>query len=138
MIRDRIKEIPIRSYVTTLIFAIAGAVIIADYRGAFVGQSQAATMSAVCDGCFTVGILLVCFGLLALTASGGAFDMLGFSMQLLLSLFSKEKRKDKDFYAYSERKKELRKEKAIPMNLFLVGLLFVLAAVVILVVFKLY
>ena len=132
------KKHSITQYAVTFLIALAGAVIVSDFRGAFDAADTQTMMSAVCDGCFTVGALLVCIGGLTLTASGGAFDMLSYGISLLFGLFSKEKRKDKDFYAYSERKKEARKAKLIPFHVFAVGALYLAAAVIVLVAFRLY
>ena len=89
------------SYLVVFVIGFAAAVGISAYRGAFSAGSMQQAMSAVCDGCFTVGIVLLCFGGLMLTAIGGAFDMLSYGAALLFGILSKEKRRDRDFYEYS-------------------------------------
>lgn len=130
-----------RSLLSYLIpFAVGlGAVIgISAYRGAFHADTMQQAMAAVCDGCFTVGVVLLCIGGLMLTAVGGAFDMLSYGVSLLFGILSKEKRRDKDFYEYSQRLKDKREEKLIPLHLLLPGAVFLAAAAGILVLFRLY
>lgn len=126
------------SYLSVFAAGFAAAAGISAYRGAFSSGSVQQAMSAVCDGCFTVGIVLLCFGGLMLTAIGGAFDMLSYGAALLFGILSKEKRRDKDFYEYSERMKEKRSSKSFPFHLFIVGLIYLAAAAGILVIFRLY
>ncbi len=59
--------------------------------------------------CFVVpGILLILFGLLVICSNGGTFDMLGFGMKKLVSVFKRHPtEKDKEsFYDYRKRKQE--------------------------------
>lgn len=125
-------------HAVTFLFGLCAVLLISGYRGAFGAEGAAVAMAAVCDGLFTVGVLFVGIGLLITLSGGGAFDMLKFSVGLLFSLFSKEKRKDKDFYSYSERKKEERKDRKGVSHLLLIGGLFLLCSVGILIGFKLY
>lgn len=122
----------------TFLLGLASAGMIASYRGAFQADSVTEVMSAITDGFFIVGILLACFGVLVLVSAGGAFDMLGYSIGLLTALFSKEKRKDPDFYSYMERKKAERQDRKSVSFLFWIGGIFLLVSVILLVVFRLY
>ena len=131
----------IKKYLTqicTFIFGLFTVGLITAYRGGLKAKTVTEFMFALTDGFFIVGILLTCFGLLTVVSAGGAFDMLLYSINVLGSLFSKEKRKDKDFYAYTERKKEERKEKKSVSFLLCIGGIFLFIALILLFAFHLY
>lgn len=115
--------------------AIAVILILAS-RGAF-AKSGRPLMTDLCDAFFVPGIIMAGFGLLIFATNGGAFDMLAFGVRKLFDLFKKDltKVKYRTFYDYREAQKE---KKRSFLNLVIVGVGFLLASMVFLIVYEYY
>ena len=116
-----------KSFVPYLITAGVGisvTLLVALTRGGFTETDLQIQMQIWSDACFATGVFLTCGGLIVVASNGGVFDMFGYSMTLLLSVFlsSKVKRKYKTFYDYRESKKE---KKLSFSYVLIVGLCFI-------------
>ncbi|MBQ7455596.1 MAG: DUF3899 domain-containing protein [Clostridia bacterium] len=113
-----------------LFFAVAA------YRQVFTAAEETVILSGLCDAFFVPGILLVCFGLLAISARGGAFDMLSYGFHSLLVLFTPFRKPEnhEKYYEYRLRRAERRK-KPKPCT-FIVGVLFLALAVMCLLMYE--
>jgi len=91
-------------------------------------------MSSLSDGFFIIGVLLTSIGCLTWISSTGFFDMLFYGFQGLASLIPfKAPKKRKAFYDYKTERAEKRKS---PLNTALiVGMVYLLIAVVFTVLF---
>lgn len=89
---------------------------------------EAEILSALCDAFFVPGALLVCAGLLSLSAKEGVFDMLFYGCKSLLVLFSPLRKPEKHqrYWDYKQMK-EASREKFQP-GILMVGLGFILVA----------
>ena len=104
-------------------------------RGGFDQPDGVAMMYALCDACFVPGILLTSIGVLVVVAHEGLFDMLSYGAHSLLMLFSALRKPEnhESYYDYKMRRIENRKN---PSRIILwVGLIFMGAAVVFLIVY---
>lgn len=110
------------------------AFIIALSRRVFSEADPAAVMGILSDAFFVSGVLLTCVGLILVVTSGGVFDMLAYSMIMLVSLFRRNtERKYKDFYEYRTSKKDRKFSVAY---LLIVGIAFVVIAFVFLLLYN--
>ena len=109
---------------------------VAAYRKVFTATEEQVILHGLCDAFFVPGILLVSFGLLAVTARGGVLDMFSYGVHSLLMLFTPFRKPENHerYYEYKLRKAERRK-KPKPATV-LVGLLFIALAVVCLVMYE--
>ncbi len=106
-------------------------------RGLFSAAGTAEIMRCLSDGFFIAGFAVGGYGLLVVCSNGGAFDILAYGMICFFSLFRKDvkNRKAKTFYEYRKAKSEKRHSFAY---LLIVGLAFVLIAVLFVVLFYVY
>lgn len=107
-------------------------------RGLFGGvQGVAEIMRCLSDGFFISGFAVGGYGLLVVCSNGGAFDILAYGMICFFGLFRKDvrNRKAKTFYEYRKAKSEKRHSFAY---LLIVGLAFILIAVLFVVLFYVY
>jgi hypothetical protein len=90
----------------------------------------------LCDCCFVAGILLLGLGGLTVARNAGTFDMMayGLSSALRMSLpwIVKEK-KDADFVAYQERKREERKPAT---EMLIAGAVYMALALILLIIYS--
>lgn len=98
------------------------------------GQTDAkAVMQILSDGFLVPGVLLAGVGLLIFASNGGAFDMLAYGFRLLFvglqNLFRKDKieKKYKDYYEYHESRS---KSKISIAFMLIIGVVFILLAVI--------
>lgn len=115
---------------------LAVALAVAVSRGALTTEDPQQWYSALCDACFVPGIIMVCFGLVAFSAYGGVFDILSYGVRSLLVLFTPFRKPDKHqrYYEY-KLMKEAKRQKPKP-HLLIVGLVFLAAAGVFLILFN--
>lgn len=118
-----------------LITSLAGAaivIIIVFTHGILQADTTSAAMQILVDAFFVPGVLFVGFGLIVVASNGGAFDMLSYGVSLIFVLLKKniKERKYKDFYEYSQAKKEKRKDKASIAFILVVGLVLVAISMV--------
>lgn len=110
--------------------ALAASLAVAAYRGLFSGGAEA-VWSALCDGCFVVGLLLVCLWALSFCAGQGMFDIFGYgvkSLKVLFTPFGKPETHQR-YYDYKEEKAARRGKPstrllAIGLTLLAAALLF--------------
>lgn len=103
------------------------------WRGMYSAADAAELLKALCD-CFTVpAMVYLLLGLLLWCGKGGAFDMLGYGTKMFFSVFSREKRGEKEsFYEYRQRKQKSPR----PIRPFLIaGAAFLIVAVALLIAF---
>ena len=89
----------------------------------------------ILSDCFTLpGVLFIDIAMLGWVSSKGTFDIFGYSMRGLFTLWKKESYyKQESFYDYRVKKDENRKPFNLPM--FLVGIVFFMLGIVMMVVF---
>lgn len=106
-------------------------------RGLFSASSAVEIMRCLSDGFFIAGFLVGGYGLLVVCSNGGAFDILAYGLICFFNLFRKNvsDRKAKTFYEYRKAKSEKRHSF---LYLLVVGLAFILAAVLFVVLFYVY
>ena len=98
-------------------------------------QTEPLQIVKVLSDCFTLpGALFLGISALSWIASKGTFDIFGYSMSGLFSLWKKESYyKQESFYDYRVKKDEKRKPFNLPM--FLVGAVFLLLGFVMMIAF---
>lgn len=104
-------------------------------RGGFDQPDGAAMMSALCDACFVPGAFLTGIGILVLIANDGMFDILSYGAHSLLVLFSALRSPEKHVSYYDYKMQRLARRKHPSRIILWVGLLFLAAAAVFLVVY---
>ncbi|MBQ9289350.1 MAG: DUF3899 domain-containing protein [Clostridia bacterium] len=124
------------SWLIELGISLAVFLAVADYRGVFTSQDQAAIYSGLCDAFFVPGVFLFCFGILAFCAYGGAFDIFSYAAKSLKVLFTPfGKGKHPRYFDY-KLEKELHRQRPKPRTLIL-GTVYLLAAGLCLILFNL-
>lgn len=121
-------------YLATIIVGVAITLLILNAKDVWHAQTTQIAMQILSDGFFVPGILLAGFGLIIFASAGGVFDMLGFSLYMLVNLFRRDinKRKYKDFYEYEQSKKDRK----FNMGFMLwIGLAFILIALIFLILY---
>jgi len=93
-------------------------------------------MRILSDSFFVPGAVLCGIGLIAVVSKGGFFDIFGYGFISFVAIFKKDvkKRKYKDYVEYKQAKRE---SKFSVWFLLIVGLAFILVAVIFLVLFRL-
>lgn len=90
----------------------------------------------LCDCCFVAGVLLLGMGGLKVARNAGTFDMMAYgldsALRISLPWITKEK-KDADFVAYKERKKEERKPAT---EMLIAGSVYMALAVILLIIYS--
>lgn len=86
------------------------------------------------DAFFVPGVCLAGVGLLIFASNGGAFDMLAYAVIRFFDLFKRDVRnkKYKDFYEYREAKKDKKRGMAF---ILIVGVIFIVLAAFMLIVY---
>lgn len=122
-------------YLMTIIVGAGITLLVINAKDVWHAQTVQLAMQILSDGFFVSGVLLTGFGLIVFASAGGVFDMLGFSVYMLVNLFRRDinKRKYKDFYEYEQSKKDRK----FNMGFMLwVGLAFILIAGIFLIVYS--
>ena len=104
-------------------------------RGGLEAESQESFLHILCDALFVPGVLLGGTGLLVVVAGEGAFDAIRYGLQKLFSLMRREEKRaalPKTYFDYVQAK---RGRRVSPWGLLLVGLGFLLAASVVLILY---
>ena len=99
-----------RQYLITGAGALFAALAIAWGRGLKGGADAETVYRALCDGCFVVGIILVCFGVLFWVSTTGFFDALSYGFQGLwyrLTAFVRD-RERQTYYEYKMTREQRR------------------------------
>ena len=125
-----------RHYLITGAAGLTAAAAIAWGRGLKAGADPGSVFMALCDGCFVVGILLVCMGVLLWVGSTGFFDMLSYGLQKLwqrMSAFARG-REEQTYYDY-KTSRDRRRSRAHRVPL-LIGAVFLAGAVVFLLLWQ--
>lgn len=101
-----------------------------------IDSEETKNLFVLVNGLFSAGVITTCFGLLVLAADGGAFEMLGYGIRRFISLFQKDSNqiKFKTFYDYHVYHSS--KPKAPFLYLVIVGLIFVAASLILLVIYQ--
>ena len=115
-------------YLITSLVGLSIATIIIFSKGILTVETTAQVMAILCDAFFAPGVIFVCFGLIVVASNGGAFDMLSYGVSLIFVLLKKniKERKYKDFYEYSQAKKEKRKGKSSITFILIVDIAFIM------------
>ena len=120
-----------RSYLITSLVGLAIAVGVYAARGGFQLLEKELILTAFCDACFVLGVLLLGFGALVFCANDGLFDMINFGVLKVIKLVQSEKRRSqvpKTFFEYRKMKSETREGGF--GYLFVVGGVFMALAVI--------
>ena len=122
------------AYITYIAVAMLVAIVSATVWQLFEQTDTLAIMKILSD-CFTLpGVLFIGIAMLGWVSSKGTFDIFGYSMRGLFTLWKKESYyKQESFYDYRVKKDENRKPFNLPM--FLVGIVFFMLGIVMMVVF---
>lgn len=115
------------SYGIALGIGLAIALSVAAGRGAFYLDDQLLMWQYLSDGCFVASVVLLSAGLLAFVASDGLFDMLGFGIKKLFSLFQRDDRKLSGTFFEYKCMKQARRSGGYGF-LIIIGALFLAAA----------
>ncbi|MGN0426845.1 MAG: DUF3899 domain-containing protein [Agathobacter sp.] len=101
------------------------------------GTDKIAVIHALCDGFFVAAVCVLSMGVLAWAAGQGSFYGLQYLFHCVVSFFSPRKdrfEKRKSYYEFLNEAKS--KEKTDVRSILLVGVLWLLAAIVMLVIFE--
>ena len=117
-------------YVITLVVGLVISIPLAYYRGLGTAENTAYACRYLSDGLFVAGVLLTGFGMMVWISTTGFFDMFSYAGHSLLVLFSslRSPKEHESFYDYKMKKEEKRGQ-AKPYIL-IVGIGFILAALV--------
>ena len=122
----------------TLAFSIVLTVIVLAVRKYLTLTDYFDKMAALSDAFFVPGIILTGFGILVLVANDGFFDIFSYGMIKLISTMRLHRRKDPDgpadFFEY--RMAKHREKKPLPVYLFIIGGIDLIAAVVFLILYE--
>lgn len=118
----------------TAVIASVMAFLVMLARNIFAVTETYEIMKALCDGFFVAGILVLSFGLLVVASNGGTFDMVKYGVFSLFAVFMKDvtKRKYRTFYDY---RKAMQENKRSFSYLIIVGVAFMIIAVVFLLLY---
>ena len=110
--------------------------LVAVRQGVLTADNPVDIYRGLCDAFFVPGVFLVCFGILAFCARGGAFDIFSYGVKSLKVLFTPFGRKEKHqrYYEY-KLAKEMHRQEPKPRTLIL-GLCFLACAAVCLLLFN--
>lgn len=98
-------------------------------------KSGLALLIDMCDAFFLSGALMTGVGLLVFVTNGGAFDMLAFGFVKLRDMFRRDptKVKYRTFYDYRQAKRE---KKRSFLHLLVIGIVFLVVAAILLIVYN--
>lgn len=121
-------------YTVSFVIGAAIAILVMNMRGIFALTDFKDIMRILSDSFFVSGVCLSSAGLILFVSNDGLFDIFGFSIQLLFGALKRNvrERKYKDFYEYKEKREKKRHSVAY---LLIVGIFFIVAAVVFLFLF---
>lgn len=116
-------------YLITALVGLSIVCVIVLSKKMFSQTSVKTIMQIWSDAFFAAGVFLVCGGLIVFASNGGVFDMMGYSITLLFSIFrsSKVERKYKTYYDYRESRREKKRGYGY---ILIVGAVFVAIAAV--------
>ncbi len=88
---------------------------------------ESVILQILSDAFFVPGVCFMGVGLIVVASRGGAFDMLGYAIRMMIDVFKRDvkDRKYKDFYEYRQAKKEKKRSIAY---LLVVGCVMVIIA----------
>lgn len=119
--------------ITTLVGAVIVVIVVCAQK--IWTQGVVAKMGTLSDAFFAAGVFIGCIGLLVFVSDRGAFDMLKYAVVMLIAKFKRnvKDRKYKDFNEYRAARSE-RENKPIAYML-IVGVCFLLVAIVFLILY---
>lgn len=122
-------------YIVTAAVGLVAATALIFALGITEAQGVYEVMRILSDAFFVPGAVLSGLGLLAVVSKGGFFDIFGYGFISFVAIFKKDvkKRKYKDYVEYKQSKRE---SKFSVWFLLIVGLAFIVVAVIFLVVFS--
>ena len=96
----------LRNFITTALIGVLMCLILLALHGVFYTPEMIRTFRILCDAFFTVGILFIGFCLISAISATGFFDIFGYSMSWLFSVFMPSTRKSraKEFSEYKQSK----------------------------------
>ena len=122
----------------TLAFSVMLTVIVLAIRKYLTLTDYFEKMAALSDAFFVPGVLLIGFGVLVFAANDGFFDIFSYGMIKLISTMRLHRRKDPDgpadFFEY--RMAKHGEKKPLPVYLFIIGGIDLIAAVVFLILYQ--
>ena len=122
----------------TLVFSIIATIIVLTIRKYLTLIDYFEKMAALSDAFFVPGVILVGFGILAIVANDGFFDIFSYGMIKLISTMRLRRRKDEDGPAdyYEYRKAKHAQKKPLPIFMFIIGGVDLVLAVVFLILYQ--
>ena len=119
---------PFKKYLITLLVGFLAVGLILWSKDTFAQTALKSIFHILSDAFFAVGVVIICSGLLVLSANGGTFDMFVYGMSSFFDLFRVNSKKKYDtFYDY----RVSREEKKLPFVFLLIcGLFFLVIAFV--------
>ena len=95
-----------RNYITTAFIGIMLCLVLLAFHGVLYSPDIIRTFRILCDAFFTVGILFIGLCLISAISATGFFDIFGYSMRWLISVFlpSVRESRAKDFSEYKQSK----------------------------------
>lgn len=115
-------------YWVSLAVSAALFLLVAFNRDLFDLTERTEILSALCDAFFVPGALMVCIGLLSLSAKEGIFDMLGYGFKSLLVLFAPFGKPKKHKYYYDYKQEKAAKRGKMHPGPLMIGIAFLLLA----------
>lgn len=120
-----------RRYTIAILVGAVMALAVLLARGTFTQTEGRTILKDVSDAFFVPGVLIICLGALLFVGENGIFDMLNFGVKKVVSLVRNEKYRaelPRTYYEYTEQQRE--KTRSAYGYLFIVGAVFLLAAVI--------
>ena len=121
-------------YIITFVVGLLMALVVFVIKDAFVLKDSKKIIAVLIDATFVPGILMVCFGLLVVSANGGTFDMLVFGTRQFFNLFRKKFNREEaqSFYEYRKAKSENKNEF---WYLIIIGLVYLALSTIFLIIY---
>ena len=121
-------------YIITFVVGLLIGLMVFVIKDAFDFKDTLKIISVFIDATFVPGILMICFGLLIVSANGGTFDMLIFGTRQFFNLFRKKFNREEaqSFYEYRKAKQD---SKSDFLYLIIVGLFYLLLSGVFLIIY---
>ena len=121
-------------YIITFVVGLLIGLVVFVIKDAFVLEDSKKIIAVLIDASFVPGILMVCFGLLVVSANGGTFDMLVFGTRQFFNLFRKKFNREEaqSFYEYRKAKSEHKNEF---WYLVIIGLVYITLSAIFLIIY---
>lgn len=122
-------------YIITIAIGLVIAIVIANYEFKYLSAGMQTRMRAWSDGFFFTGVSFVSIGLLGLISDAGLFNGLRYSFKKMIHVIKHPKKVDKNFTSYYDYVMEKEQPSKKTTYLCVIGVFFLLAAGIFLLLF---